>query len=202
MSFNSKNKGFTLTETIIVIGIACIIFIAVFNFGQSIFSFNLFAQNTLNAQNDARRVLKVMVAELRKASPSSLGAYPIASAEDNSVIFFSNIDDDNYKERVRYFLDGTTLKKGIIKPSGIPLSYHFDSEETYTLIKNIDNGAVPVFDYFDSSYTGTSTPLIQPVATTQVRLIRITLNLNKNPDRQDPLIVRSQVFLRNLKDNL
>ena len=58
-------------------------------------------------------------------------------------------------------------------------------------------------EYFDSNYTGTSTPLSQPVQATQVRLIRITVRIEKDPNKSPgPLTATSQVFLRNLKNNL
>ncbi|OHA98705.1 MAG: hypothetical protein A3E02_01580 [Candidatus Zambryskibacteria bacterium RIFCSPHIGHO2_12_FULL_38_34] len=200
-----NKKGFTLTEIIVVVAISSVIFIAVFNFGNSIFSFNSNAQKNLSAQTDARRVLKNMVKELRSASPSSLGSYTISLASTTGITFFSNIDSDPYKEQIRYFLSDKDLKRGIIKPSGSPLSYNSANEQISTLVTGINNGVSPIFEYFDSSYTGTSTPLVQPVQITQVRLVRVTLKIEEdtNPTKTiGPVIVTSQVFLRNLKDNL
>lgn len=200
---DSGKSGFSLVEILITVAIGSVIFLAVFNFGTSIFSFNSNAQKNLSAQSDARRVLKTMVKELRSASPSSLGSYPIMLAGTSTLTFFVNIDGDAYKEQVRYFLQGNELKRGMIKPSGSPLSYNPASEQISTLIVDINNGATPIFDYFDSGYAGTSTPLIQPVQITKIRLIRATFKIEKDPNRSlGPLIVESQVFLRNLKDNL
>ena len=33
------------------------------------------------------------------------------------------LDDDGLKEKIRYYLTGTTLKKGVIKPTGSPPVY-------------------------------------------------------------------------------
>jgi len=200
---NFNKKGFTLTEIIVVTAIASLIFLSVFSFGDSIFSFNSNSQKNLSAQASARRVLKNMVKELRSASPSSLGAYPISLASTTAVTFFVDLDSDGYKEQVRYFLEGTELKKGTIKPSGTPLIYDPADEEVAVLIKDINNGVTPIFEYFDSSYNGTGSSLVQPVQITQVRLIRITAIIEKDPNKSlGPFIVTSQVFLRNLKDNL
>jgi YD repeat-containing protein len=198
-----NKKGVSLAEIIVVVAIALVIFVGVFNFGTNIFSFNYNAQENLSAQTDSRRILKTMVKELRSASPSSLGAYPIVSAATSGIVFFSNIDGDNYKEQVRYYLQNKELKRGLIKPSGSPLTYNPNDEQTITLIKNINNGSEAIFEYFDASYTGTSTPLAQPVQTTKIRLVRITLKIEKTPGKSaGPIIAESQVFLRNLKDNL
>jgi hypothetical protein len=95
------------------------------------------------------------------------------------------------------------MKRGVIESSGSPPSYNPANEKTTTIIDGLNNGSTPIFEYFDSSYTGTSTPLIQPVTITQVRLIRITVKIEKDPNKSSgPIIVQSQVFLRNLKDNL
>lgn len=203
MSYYRHKKGFSLVEIIIVIAISAAIFMAVFNFGQSIFSFNSSAQQNLSAQSDARRVLKNIVEELRGASSSSLGSYPIILAGTTTLTFFVNIDSDAYKEQIRYFLQNRELKRGIIKPSGSPLSYNPANEQVITLIRDINNGATPIFEYFSSSYTGTSTPMVQPVQITMIRLVRITVKIEKDPNKSlGPLIVESQVSLRNLKDNL
>ncbi len=200
---NFDKKGFSLAEIIVVTAITGAIFLAVFNFGQNIFFFNSEAQKNLNAQSGARRVLKTLVKELRSASPSSLGAYPVVLASSTSLIFFSNIDDDVYKEQIRYFLQGNELKRGLTKPSGSPLSYNPANEQIVSLISDVNNGVTPIFEYFDANYAGTSTPLIQPVQATLVRLVRITVKIEKDPTRSlGPLITESQVFLRNLKDNL
>lgn len=198
------NKGFSLMEIIIVIGISAVIFMGVFNFGQGIFSFNSTAQKNLAAQSGARRVLKTIVKELRSTSPSSLGAYPISQVGTSSIIFFSNIDSDVLKEQIRYFLQGTELRRGVVKPSGNPLTYNQANEQVTSLIKDVRNGtSTPIFEYYDSNFAGTSTPLTQPVQATQVRLIRITVKIENDPNKSSgPLQVESQVFLRNLKDNL
>lgn len=191
-------------EIMIAVGIATGIFMVIFNFGQSIFGFNATAQSNLEAQTSARRILKTIVKELREASPSSLGAYPVAVAATSTITFFSNIDGDTVKEQVRYFIQGKDFKKGVIKPTGSPLVYNPGVEQVTTLVKDVSNStSTPIFEYFDSTYTGTSTPLAQPVQVTRVRLVRITFKIEKDPYKAPNVItVISQVFLRNLKDNL
>jgi hypothetical protein len=108
------------------------------------------------------------------------------------------------KEQVRYFLQGRDFKKGVIKPTGSPLVYNQGVEQITTLVKDVSNAtSTPIFEYFDSSYTGTSSPLATPVQVTKVRLVRINIKIEKDPNRAPaPITVTSQVFLRNLKDNL
>lgn len=198
-----NNAGFSLVEIVVTVAIAGGIFLVVLQFGQDIFSINSTAGANLNAQTDGRRVLKTMVKELRSTSPSSLGAYPIASVSTSSITFFSNIDSDSYKEQVRYFLQGTNFKKGVIKPSGSPLIYNPANEVVTTMIRDIKPTTTPIFDYYDQNYSGTTTPLTFPINIPAVRHIRITVPIEKDINKLPGLIiVVSQVTLRNLKDNL
>ena len=197
-----SQKGFTFLEIVITLGIAVMLFGLVFSFGQSIFRFNSSVGADLNAQTSARKVLKTMVKELREASPSSLGAYPIALASTTAITFFSNVDADPLKEQIRYFIQNNELKRGVLKPTGTPLVYVAANEQVTTLITDVV-ASTTVFQYFDSNYAGTTTPLTQPVMVNVVRLIRITVDIEKDPNRSPaPITVTSQVFVRNLKDNL
>lgn len=204
LKISNSQRGFSLAEVIISVAVGGAILIAIFNFSNSIFLFNSTSQENLSAQSEGRRVLKTIAKELRSTSPSSLGSYPISQAGTSSITFFSNIDNDSHKEQVRYFLQNGSLKKGVINPSGTPLVYNSANESVVTLISNVRNSASsPVFQYFDSAYSGTSTPLSSPVPVTSVRFIKVTVEIDKYPNRSlGPIVVTSQVFLRNLKDNL
>lgn len=104
---------------------------------------------------------------------------------------------------MRYFQDGTVLKKGIIKPAGEPLSYNQADETIIEAIHDIANGATPIFTYYDTNYDGTTLPIEEPVDILDVRLLKITVLIDKNssqPPGATSLI--TQVAMRNLKDNL
>jgi len=201
---NHKTKtGFTLVEILVSISIFVMVGLAIANYGRDIFSLNTSLQNSLTAQMDGRQVVKKLVAELRGASPSSLGAYPIETAGTSTLIFYSNVDSDAYKERIRYYVSGTTLRRGVIKPSGNPLTYPSGSETFSTIVRNVKvSTSTPIFEYFDGNYAGTTTPLVQPVTISSIRLIRTTVvieaDANKSPN---PITITSQAMLRNLKDN-
>jgi len=200
-----QNKnGFTLAEILVSIGIFVFIGLAVASFERDIFFLNNSLQSNLSAQIDARQLLRTVVSELRGASPSSLGSYTIAQAATSTITFYSNIDKDILKERVRYFLSGSDLHRGIIKPTGSPLVYNSESESVDVVIRNVVNGtSTATFEYFDGFFTGTSSPLVQPVSALSVRLVRITVVIDSDPNRPPgPITVTSMGTLRNLKDNL
>lgn len=196
--------GFTIIEVIISVFILSLIVVSAATFQRDVFSLNFFLQGSLNAQLDARHVVKIMVAELRKASPSALGAYPIALASSTAITFYSDVDSDGVKDRVRYFLSGSTIKRGVLAPSGSPLAYVDANEELTILISGfVSSSTLPLFQYYGATYTGASPPLSLPVDTSSVRLIKITVIIDTDPVHSPaPIIVTSQVNLRNLKDNL
>lgn len=113
-SVKIKLQSFTLLETIIAIAIFVIIMtgtsLAIIAAYRS-YGYN-FAQ--ANAIDEARRGVELMVKEIREAKPGDDGSFPIAKAEDKEFIFYSDIDQDEQTERVRYFLgtvsNGTQTK--------------------------------------------------------------------------------------------
>lgn len=196
------SRGTTLIEVLVVIFIISVIGGGIYTLQNDVFRLNKNLSGALNAHDDARQTLRKFTAELRTASQSSRGAPAIAQAESTSITFYANIDTDTLVERVRYFLDGTTLKRGVIKPSGSPLSYDDTASETFVeLVDGIANGTTNIFTYYDSSYDGTTnvTPLAFPVARQNVRLIKIELLIDREPAREPgPTVFTTQVTPRNL----
>lgn len=199
----TAHAGFTILQLVIWIGIASMIAVAALNVQRSVWSLNRIASNSITAQADARKAFKIMSAEIRSLSPSSLGAYPIEAASSSSFTFFVDTDNDNIKERVRYYISGTNLRRGVIKPTGSPLTYNSGSEVSTTLVQYLNNGATPYFSYYDSSYTGSSAALSSPVTITAIRLVKVQLIIDKNSASAPvPITMSTQISLRNIKDNL
>ncbi len=200
----TPHKGFTLVEILIAVAILTLISYSVSTFQRDLFSLNHFFQSSLNTQLDARHILKVMVAELREASPSSLGSYPVELASSTALTFYSDINNDGLKERVRYYVQGNRVMKGVVSPSGNPLIYNGASETVTTLITGyVASSTLPMFQYFPSTYAGTSTALSYPIDTSRIRLIKISVIIDRDANKSPiPIVVTSQVTIRNLKDNL
>ncbi|MFA5248726.1 MAG: type II secretion system protein [Patescibacteria group bacterium] len=204
LKLKNKKKGFTLVETMIAfLTLLLVTGAALQIFKDSITSNNALSAN-LNSQGEIRNAFKSMSAGLRSASPSSLGAYPIASAGTSSLIYYSDIDGDNLMEQIRYFLSADILKMGILKPSGNPLTYNQSNEIITPLLNNIVNSSTPIFEYYNGSYDGDTESLAYPLTITNIRLIKITALINQNPKIIPAIIMEfiTQVSIRNLKDNL
>lgn len=194
----------TLVELVIVIGILGIIMVAVASFQTNILTNNRYSFDSLSSAQDARAILRTIVRELRSTSPGNNGSYAISTAATSTIVFYSDTNGDGIKEQIRYFIATTTLKKGVIIPTGSPLVYNTNNENITILAYNVRNStSSPLFEYFNENYSGTGSPLTQPVVVTSISLIKISLLIDSNPNKAPALrTYTSQVNLRNLKDNL
>lgn len=198
-----NKKGFTMLEMLLAMGIFLLLIFGIVelllwgNHGKDV------VWEQLSTQNEGRKVAEDFINNLRRASQSSIGAYPLAKADSQEIIFYSNIDTDSWVEQVRFFLQNKILKKGIIKPSGTPLIYNIANETTVDLVHDVANTSTPIFYYYDENYTGVSgTPMTYPVNISAVRIIGIKLLLDEKPNvTPAPLNVEAKTTIRNLKSN-
>lgn len=195
-----KQLGFSLVEILVALGIFSLIILALANFQVDVWSQNNLINSSLNADSEMRSALKKMVAELRGTAQSDTGTYQISTATKNTLTFFSDVDGDGRREQVRYFLTGTSLQRGLIKPTGNPLAYVAGTETLTTVVHSVANPNQELFAYHDQNYTGTETALVEPINIPLIRLIKITLTVDENPTKPPaPLTLGSQVSIRSLK---
>lgn len=202
---NSKaQKGMTLVEVLIAVAIFAVIMVAIGTFEANIFSYNGSISGSLNTTQNAQAILKTMLKELREIAPGENGSYPIVNAGSTTLSFFSDFDNDGATEQITYSLFGTVVYRAVIQPSGSPAVYSYANQATTTLIADVRNGvSLPVFQYFDANYNGTSSPLAQPAVTTTIRLIKISLALDMDVNHAPSAVIYTvQASLRNVKNNL
>ena len=193
----------TLIEVTLSIGIFAIVLVAISAFQVSVFQNKTSAQNGIISAQDAENILKVMAKELRSARQGADGSYAVISTGTSSVSFFSDANGDGTVDEITYFATSSTLKRSVISPTGSPASYDMAQQKTNILINTLAATTTPIFTYFDGTYTGTSSPLAQPVSPNAVRLVRISVTIDADPKRSPlPITYTSQTTLRNLKDNL
>ncbi len=188
-------KAFTLIETIMVIVIFSLLMGAVSGFIVWGYRLQGYSWRQSQAIEEARKGIEVMAREIRSARYGEDGSYVIWDTQDYQFGFFSDIDRDGEIERVRYFLDGTTLKKGVVEPVGIPAVYPSSTEEIHTISTYVRN-LPPIFRYFDKQ--GNELP--PPARRKDTKMMELFLVINVDPNRPPQNFeLKTRVQLRNLK---
>ena len=193
------NKGFTLMEVVIAMGILSGIVLTITLLGVDVFDFGILIGDNLISQQELQLTIRKMVSEIRSMTQAVNGSYPLESASENSLVFYSDIDGDGLTERVRYFLDGNILKRGVIKPTGNPLTYPIGDEKLTEEAHDIYTPAGNIFNYYSSNYSGTQNPLTFPLDIPAIRLIKISITADANPmDVSSRINFSTSVNIRNL----
>ncbi len=197
-----KENGLTAIELVITIAILALVSAALYGFVTISLKAQQKSFSEIKAGNEARKAILSIADNLRDAIQSDSGSYPILSAGNQTITFFTNIDQDSGIERVRYFLSGTNLNMGVIEPQGTPVTYPAGQEQVKTIARYMQNGANPIFYYYDKNYTGTEAA-INPSNVGEIRLIKIVVIVDANPNSDPPATtMETEAQLRNLKDNL
>jgi prepilin-type N-terminal cleavage/methylation domain-containing protein len=205
IKIKNKNEGFTLMETLVAVFIFGVIMTGTTLMLRDIFLRNRTDTLSMNNVDSSRRVLNNFVNEIRNASNGSNGAYPINDTSENQFIFFSSAPENNgIISRVRYYISGNTLYRGITNPSGNPLSYNLADEEVKIMVNDLSLGGNPLFTYYDGDYNGNTSPLVQPVNVTDTKFVRMNLIvLKKTTDTStNTFSMSAGGTFRNLKTNL
>ncbi|MCK4745098.1 hypothetical protein KAS41_03475 [Candidatus Parcubacteria bacterium] len=199
-NYNFNQKGFTFIEVFISIAIALMMVSTVAAFIIYGSRANLFGSEQDMAVKNARKAGNEIIKEIREAAQGGNGDYLLDLVEEQNFSFYGNIDDDDYVEKIRYFLDDYVLKKEVIKPSGDPLEYSAANTTTSTVALHINNQTEAIFTYYDTGNNLISDPISNK---SDIRLVHISLKVNVDPNKapQD-YYVEIEAHIRNLKDNL
>jgi type II secretory pathway pseudopilin PulG len=198
-----KNKGMTLVELLIVAAIFILIVIALGYFQSDVFKLNRTLQIGLDVQQNANKILRPFAAEVRSATISNIGGFPIEKAATTTMIFYSDIDDDGLKDRIRYFVEDDQFKKGTIVPDGDPFFYDPADEKVKIIARRVVPDEI-VFEYYDDTYNGSasSTPLTYPMDLTEITLVKAKLLIDASSNGRESIVeISTQAMFRNLKDN-
>lgn len=197
-TFNRSARGYTIVEMLVVIAVTAIVIAVITN---SILSFYRANTNTLEQAvqvDEARRGVDRMVRDLREAAYADDGTYPLVAMSSTSVTFYSDVDRDYSAERVRYWLSGSVLRKGVVNATGTPPAYNSADEQVSVISEYVRNSAqgVSVFRYFNAS----STEVTAGTATTSIAYVQMNLVINVDQYRlPGEFTLRSNAAFRNLK---
>jgi prepilin-type N-terminal cleavage/methylation domain-containing protein len=199
------NKGFTLVETLMAIAIFTIgISATVVVFSKTIKS-KAYALEMGKSSFVVSRSMGDLTQYLRRARQSDAGSYPIVSADDNDLVVYSDYDKDGKTERLHVYLLNNRVYLGICEPSEtFPPAYAAGDGTTIELAKQIVNTpSDAMFSYYNSEYPENTTdnPVATPADVSEIRLIRMFLKINIDPNRApDNIQQETFVEIRNLND--
>ena len=201
-----KNKrGMTLVEVMIAITIMLI--------GMEGFSLLLIKtwQNnsyTLEMGQSSMAVsqgVNKMVNHIRGVRQSDSGSYPVVSAANNDFVVYGDYDKDDVTERLHFYKSDQNILMGVTSPTAaMPKTYPSGDQETITIASKIVNtDSEPIFYYYNKDYPGdvAHNPMTTPASVADIRLIKIHLKINIDPNRApDNIELQSFVEMRNLND--
>ncbi len=195
--------GMTMIEVLVAMGIFLLLITAIIelmiwgNHGKDV------VWEQLSTQNEGRIVVQNFVNDLRRANASSIGAYPIELAQSQQIIFYSNVDSDSWRERIHYFMQGATLKRGVTEPTGTPLVYNPASEVVVDVVHDVANATNSIFYYYDQNYSSvSSSAMTYPINISAIRMVGIKLMLEEKPNvAPAPFTIEAKTEIRNLKSN-
>lgn len=202
MSYKQKSNGFGLIEMMVSVFIlSLVVAVAAVFFGYYIKNYNFsFQQGQVIA--DADFLFARINEEVREMRVSEDGGYPLVVANDNEIGFYSNVDNDDSVEKVRYFLSGTEIIRGVTEPSeSIPI---YDSmNETVSVVASDIRNTTPIFYYYNQNWPGDNenNPLAQADRLIETRLVKVELVININPTENEDFKIDTEIMMRNLKTN-
>lgn len=191
-------KAFTLSETLVVIAILGTVGVTLSNMIAYFYRSNTYLLEQTSAVDSANRGLDSAYTSIREASYGEDGSYPVASAATSTVTFFSDVDKDGPVEKVRLYLAGDTLYRGVTNASGNPPSYVGQTETITTISTSVKNApSTPLFRYYNTS----GVELTGTIDIAEVRSVRTRIDVDLNPSRAPNIITLERTAtLRNLRD--
>lgn len=195
-------RGFTLIEVLVAMAITVSALTLITYYVVDITNFGTGLDQRLQTSRELASTLRTMATEVRSMNAGANGSYPIATATATTFTFYSDIDGNGTMQQVRYFLDGTTLKKGVIEPTATqPATYPASSEQVSEVVHNMVPGTV--FSYFPAGYPPQMTPLPSPINVAAVRLVEVTGTTDIDPKTPPgPSTLSIMITIRNLRGEI
>lgn len=197
----AKRRGTTFIEMIVVIGIFSMIAAGVTAYFVRIWPLQRFAMDSAQAQLKAAQSITKLVEMIRNMRQSDAGDYALVKTDADEIIFFVDENSDGLVERVRIFRDGTTVRMGVIRPSGNPATYPAGQETLATITSDVRNGSQSypsaVFHYFDDG----NEELTGNFSLASVRMVSMDVYVDINPS-SSPEAAHFESFasIRNLSE--
>jgi len=192
----------SLLEVLITITLVAVIGILVaVLMGRTLHSYRT-NQETIRVQD---RVASVM----RDFESVARGATEVIVAESDQFEFYTYLAGDAHPapSKIRYYFENNEIRKGRIAPEGEGPNYTYPAENEAIEVLTEDIISEDIFLYYSDvnfDYDNESATLLEePISTTAVRMVNISISADKDPNIPPDVITEATlVSLRNLKNNL
>jgi len=131
-----KIRGYTLIEMLVVIAIIGIIMPAIYLAINALYETHAYTLTRSFALTEATKGVREVIRDVRSAVYAENGALPLVEIGTSTLTMYTDTDFDGRVERVRYFLNGTDVQKGIIEPTSTS-SYPVSTEVVETMAQHI-----------------------------------------------------------------
>lgn len=198
-------EGFTLLEVIIAMFLFSIIVGLVSVFAVFFFRNYSFSFEEQQSVGQAQAALTQMIREIRKARNGDDGSWPILTTNNNDITFYADVNGDNRTDKVRYFINGNELRRGVIQPTAVPVTYPAQNEQISVLVSSLQATSSAMFTYYNGDWPGdTVTNPLQPSQRVfHTRFVQISINIQPSGSfATKPFQLKSGVSIRSMKDNL
>lgn len=191
-----------MIEILIALAITALITMALGTLGARLLRSRTAVTGLAANQESINMLITPLLIELRSMQTSNTGVFPIEAASTSSLTFYSDTNKDGQVERLRYFLESDTLKRGVVVPSGNPPAYNLASELINNVIANLTPQGIGIFTYFGDATDIDGAALVWPLTLSTIKVIKINLVVNQNPGQvPGALYFTTSVAPRNLRNN-
>lgn len=190
-----RKKGMSLMEIVITAGLFVILAsLMVVMIVRGLNSYQN-SKETIDAQDKAAHAM-------RDFEKTARGATEILVSDPDELDFYAYMvgDQQPAPSQIRYFVENNQLVKGVIHPSGSGPTFIYPSQDEFRqmVVSDLTNGS-SLFTY----YNDVSNQITAPVPPDAVRMIKLTVSIDKNIQKPPSAITEiTSVNLRNLKTNL
>ncbi len=194
----SRVSGISIVEMVVSIAMATFAIVAIGSFTISFYRTNAYGIEQSFAIHSARKGIDLMVRDIREATYSDEGSFPVVSIAPYAMVVYSDVDRDDSVERISFSLEGTNLIRGKAESAGDPPVYPGENDEEYSVSDSVRNETygTPIFQYYDES----GNEITDYDAVTDVVFVTVNVLVNINPSRLPrDFSLRSSASLRNTR---
>jgi len=142
------------------------------------------------AISSARSGIDATVQDIREATYSESGGYPVVAMAPNDLTFFADVDEDEKTERVRYWREDRKLQREVSEDGSVEV----DSVVSRNVVNDTGD---PVFTYFDAD----GNEITDLSSRRALRFVMVTLRIDADTDKlPSATTLRSGATLRNRKN--